>query len=64
MAKLNYNEISENYKNIVPIECGMYLSSCLADEDRTRLRSDWETIGGCNTIPLWKWCYENIKVVY
>lgn len=40
MAKLNYNEISENYKNIAPIECGMYLSSCLADEDRTRLRSD------------------------
>lgn len=51
MAKLNYNEISENYKNIAPIECGMYLSSCLADEDKTRLRSDWETIGGCNAIP-------------
>lgn len=51
MAKLNYNEISENYKNIAPIECGMYLSSCLADEDKTRLRSDWESIGDVIQFP-------------
>lgn len=64
MAKLNFNEISEDYKTTAPMECGMYLSDCLTEEERTRLKADWEKAGGFNKIPWWKWCYDNIKVSY
>lgn len=43
-------------------ECGIYLQSCLTNEEYELLNSTWEKIGGFKVIPWWKFAFENIEV--
>ena len=66
MARFN-NEIitdDEKIKEKAMQECGVYLQACLPSEEYKKLLEDWQAGGGFETIPLWKFAFENIKVSY
>ena len=64
MAKLNVDAFSEEYRDVVPKECACVLVECLSDKERTKLKEDWNKIGGHNVITWWKCGLENIEVKY
>lgn len=65
MAKINdmiYDSkliLEEDKKQI-----GVYLQALLSEEEFRQLRTDWETVGGSEAIPLWKFAFDNIEVRY
>lgn len=64
MAKLNLEDFSKAYKEKAPMECSMYLNSCLDKDTQIQLRKDWKEAGGNAAIPFWKYCMEHIEVIY
>ena len=64
MANLNLEDFSEDFREVAPKECAMYLVSCLDKETQTRLKQDWKNVGGVKAIPYWQYCLENIEVIY
>ncbi|AYP68161.1 hypothetical protein PQE75_gp029 [Bacillus phage vB_BcoS-136] len=40
----------------------MFISACLTDEEREKLKLKWEEQGGFKVIPWWKFIMENTKV--
>lgn len=62
MAKLNVENFSEDYRDIAPKECAMFLIECLPEDKQKVLKEAWEVAGGRDTIPWWKWCMEHINV--
>lgn len=66
MAKFN-NEIitnDEKLRETAMKECGMYLQSCLPEEELEKLKEDWKEAGGFKVVPWWKFAFDNIKVSY
>lgn len=62
MANLDLSNISEEYREIAPKECAIYLFNCLPKEKREALNADWKKAGGISKCPWWKWCMDNITV--
>ena len=40
----------------------MFVSSCLTEEDESKLKEEWKKQGGHKEIPWWKFVMENTKV--
>lgn len=64
MAKLNLEDFSEEYRKTAPMECACYLESCLSQEEKEKLKENWNKLGGVTVIPFWKYCLEHIDVSY
>ena len=64
MANLSLEDFSEVYRKTAPMECSLYLVSCLDKDIQTQLKKDWNEAGGVKVIPYWKWCKEHIDVIY
>lgn len=64
MANFNTDNINDKFKETASIECGLYLSSCLSEQELNELKEDWNKAGGHKVIPWWKWCLDNIQVSY
>lgn len=64
MANLNLEDFSEEYRKTAPMECSIYLVSCLDKDTQAQLKKDWNEAGGIKVIPYWKWCMEHIDVIY
>jgi hypothetical protein len=64
MANLNLEDFSEEYRKTAPMECSLYLVSCLDKDTQMQLKKDWNEAGGIKVIPCWKWCMEHIDVIY
>ena len=62
MANLNLEDFSEEYRKTAPMECSLYLVSCLDKDTQMQLKKDWNEAGGFKVIPYWKWCMEHIDV--
>ena len=62
MAKLNIESFSEDFRDAAPKECAVYLYECLSEEEKKKLKEDWNEAGGYQVIPWWKWCMEHINV--
>lgn len=41
MANLNLEDFSEEYRKTAPMECSLYLASCLDKDTQTQLKKDW-----------------------
>lgn len=46
------------------MECSCYIYNCFSEKDRQQIKADWESAGGVNTMPWWKWCIEHCHVSY
>ena len=64
MAKFNTDAFSDEYKDDAPKECACFLVECLSDEEKDKLKEDWNKAGGYKAIPWWQWCLDNINVSY
>lgn len=64
MAKLNMDGFSEEFRKTAPMECACYLFECLSEEEKIKIKEDWNNVGGMNIMPWWKWCMEHIEVKY
>lgn len=64
MAKLNLDGFNEDYRDVAPKECACFLFECLKEEEKKKLKEDWNNAGGYKVIPWWKWCLDNINVSY
>lgn len=64
MAKLNVEAFSEDYRETAPMECAVYLFECLEEDEKIKIKDDWNKAGGYVATPWWKWCMEHIKVNY
>lgn len=64
MANLNLEGFSDEYKDVAPKECALFLFECLTKEEQIRLKENWNKAGGHTIIPWWKWCIDNIDVSY
>jgi hypothetical protein len=51
MANLNLEDFSEEYRKTAPMECSLYLVSCLDKDIQTQLKKDWNEAGGVKVIP-------------
>lgn len=63
-SKLNVEAFSEDFRKIALMECAVYLFECLEEDEKEKIRDDWNKVGGYVAIPWWKWCMEHIKVSY
>lgn len=64
MANLNVEAFSEEYRRTAPMECALYLYECLKEDEKVKIKEDWNNAGGYKVIPWWKWCLDNINVSY
>lgn len=60
MINLKENDFTDY--NSARIETGMYLSFCLSEEERQRLKDKWNEHGGYEVIPWYEWVLQNVSV--
>ncbi len=60
MIKLKENDFTD-YKS-AKIEIGMYLSFCLSEEEKQKLKDKWNECGGYKVIPWYEWVLQNVSV--
>lgn len=52
-----------NYKDIDELKFEyMFISACLTEDQRNKLKETWELNGGHKTISWWKFVMENTKI--
>lgn len=62
MATLNMDGFSEEFRETAPMECSCYLFECLSEEEKIKIKEDWNKSGGYKIVPWWKWCMDHINV--
>lgn len=62
MATLNIGGFSEEFREMALMECGCYLFECLSEEEKIKIKKDYNDAGGYKVIPWWKWCMDHINV--
>lgn len=51
MATLNMEGFSEEFREIAPMECACYLFECLSEEEKIKIKDDWNKSGGYKVVP-------------
>lgn len=64
MIVLNTEGFSDEFKDIAPKECAIYLSSCLSEDTHKQLKKDWDELGGINAMPYWEYVLNSLSIKY